>query len=1026
MSRLYLQWKCDVTALLTASALLLTEIGQALLRRNDALTEAAANTDKKHSTQRDSLMKRLTKVIKETDELEKRLAQTTLNLEAADGSNRALLAELEECRRELNKTKSDKARLSAFEDRSRRFAREAEDARQEIQMERRKTTAAEMKARSAANRAAQLADSLKRMAANAGAERHGESGGELHAQMVIKARERLAANRPVGADASQEDETLQALDALAAENEALRRQVDQTTTLLNTANEELVTLREQEQLQTPHYSAPTRPVLGNHTRRTSSGFHELKLVPSSSTAPSPTIPQRELTVDDARSAAGSQPGTPALADELVDIQQQQQQQPMVSRPIPGYRAVSRTSTRSSSIFEHDEPAAGPASSTADTFATTAGSVASGRMTPSGSEAQRIRAAYIRSTSELGDSTPSAERSSPALPSAAAKQRETRTAQLMTLLDFVQRLFARLTTADVDTLTKRLQRQNLTGDVGHLARVTVNGITRDAEGLREHFRKLIEQEARGALAGQKDDSSQHSDKSKDKERESESLVARKEFFALVKLMRDLLFEMAKMKSTINEIQLAPANAAKILQEQLGAATHEDKGVGAWLGKWLSSGLGTSSQPTPAPAASNSGTSGAPSLGLGRPPVSRAGSNTTPGQAVQRSTSRASAAVLSSSTVAIGIKGATRTASDSSGIPHTRSADPTDMADSPPRSANSLSVDRGPSVLRPQAGRANTNLSRVQSKNLTGLFAGAPSEGWTMSNARTPVAATSSSSVGMLGSGPRRPGLPNGGRDRPLSRIVDDDEVSLHQGKPVWSGDGDKSDEEGDVDEILAARARRPRGLSDSSIRSVTVFEAGGPVGLGLSGMPDKGTGHSQRSAPAARIMNRNTLSLSTPSGPSGGGAEQAKQGSTGPPTSSTSAQAAPSQRRGLFAGIGTSLGLPTLRSQTSSTALSAANAAAATNTGSSTASSPPSSSAAAMGVPIGKAGRGASSADVMTAAPSSLAALATSPSGAHQASTQLGRNGTITARRGVPSQVVSDIPSHVDYDRMMSGDPKMDV
>ena len=91
--------RCDAEHLCS----LPSEIGQALLRRNDAFTAEASAKEAQHASQRDSLMKRLTNSIKESSALEKELAQCGLNLEAADSSNRALLAELDTARRDLQK-----------------------------------------------------------------------------------------------------------------------------------------------------------------------------------------------------------------------------------------------------------------------------------------------------------------------------------------------------------------------------------------------------------------------------------------------------------------------------------------------------------------------------------------------------------------------------------------------------------------------------------------------------------------------------------------------------------------------------------------------------------------------------------------------------------------------------------------------------------------------------------------------------------------------------------------------------------
>ncbi|KAK0519263.1 hypothetical protein OC834_007443, partial [Tilletia horrida] len=79
-------------------------------------------------------------------------------------------------------------------------------------------------------------------------------------------------------------------------------------------------------------------------------------------------------------------------------------------------------------------------------------------------------------------------------------RDTRTAQLSNLLDYVARIYNRLISTDIDTLHRRLQGQHLAGgDVGHLARTTVNSIVRDVEALGPFPQADGGVAARGVLA-----------------------------------------------------------------------------------------------------------------------------------------------------------------------------------------------------------------------------------------------------------------------------------------------------------------------------------------------------------------------------------------------------------------------------------------------------------------------------------------------------------------------------------------------
>ena len=170
--------------------------------------------------------------------------------------------------------------------------------------------------------------------------------------------------------------------------------------------------------------------------------------------------------------------------------------------------------------------------------------------------------------------------------------EHRTGLLGALIEAMHRTYTKLQQADVDTLSARLQRQKLAGDVGHLSRTTVQASVRDVEGLTEHFRHMVEKEARRGV---------HLDG---------SLVTRRDFFALVKLQRESLLELARLRRCVNEIQLQPQAAAKLLHEHLGAQTYNTGR--SWISRMLTGVLSTESAATPAepgaaslPSATDSG-------------------------------------------------------------------------------------------------------------------------------------------------------------------------------------------------------------------------------------------------------------------------------------------------------------------------------------------------------------------------------------------------------------------------------------
>lgn len=148
--------------------------------------------------------------------------------------------------------------------------------------------------------------------------------------------------------------------------------------------------------------------------------------------------------------------------------------------------------------------------------------------------------------------------------------EARTASLGHLIDHASKLLGRIQSADIATLEKRLKKQHLPGgDVRHLAQanlkdlvslistapsraspLTASSQVNDIEGLRTHFRRILEQERAKDLP------------LSPQENTTESLVLRRDFVSLVKLFRDLLFETSRLRALVNRVQLEPSLAANL--------------------------------------------------------------------------------------------------------------------------------------------------------------------------------------------------------------------------------------------------------------------------------------------------------------------------------------------------------------------------------------------------------------------------------------------------------------------------------
>ncbi|GAA93912.1 uncharacterized protein L969DRAFT_42752 [Mixia osmundae IAM 14324] len=136
-------------------------------------------------------------------------------------------------------------------------------------------------------------------------------------------------------------------------------------------------------------------------------------------------------------------------------------------------------------------------------------------------------------------------------------RDMRTASLPLLTEHVSKLLARLRVADVASLEQRLARQHLPGDVSRLAVSTMRDILTEIEGLRGHFRRVVEGE-QASLAVLD---------------EHASLVGRRDFVNLVKLLRDTLFEVSRLRALLNRIILEPALAKKLKDLDVSSAAED---------------------------------------------------------------------------------------------------------------------------------------------------------------------------------------------------------------------------------------------------------------------------------------------------------------------------------------------------------------------------------------------------------------------------------------------------------------------
>ncbi|SCV72413.1 BQ2448_3950 [Microbotryum intermedium] len=383
---------------------------------------------------------------------------------------------------------------------------------------------------------------------------------------------------------------------------------------------------------------------------------------------------------------------------------------------------------------------------------------------------------------------------------ASTSMDMRTAALSGLIDHATRLFARIQAADIATQENRLKKQHLSGDVRHVALANMKTLIHDIEELRAHFRRVLERERSGA--GRDATTS----KALGEAPSTESMVLRHDFVALVKLFRDLLFELSRLRTLVNRIEVEPHLAATLRElddpsvidlVQGRSTTHSGSSFLSPLSRFIPSALmpgsdaSTSNGGAPALAAPGRKAGPAAPVPTTRPPPKRSG-----------------VSAVSSATVEVefGKGGAVRRAAQS---------------DRHGEEGNGVEATASPSsaITNAQGTSGRRTESQVK-RDLNSIFAGAstvpppsskPSEPWTILPRSMAAKSTSTSVAGSY---------------NPLNRLLASYRPAMSSTTnavldSIPHAPGPKV--EGAVPTLLE-RQLRPRGLSDSSIRSTFVAHA----------------------------------------------------------------------------------------------------------------------------------------------------------------------------------------------------------
>lgn len=384
--------------------------------------------------------------------------------------------------------------------------------------------------------------------------------------------------------------------------------------------------------------------------------------------------------------------------------------------------------------------------------------------------------------------------------------------LLVLVEHLAKILAKLRSADITTLNKRLKKHNLPGDVGHLSRSTMRALEAEVADLRQLSRGLGDN----------------------------TLLSRRDFTLLLKLIKDVFSELIGLQTVINDVTVDPHLAKKLqkaaYRDEEDEANKAKQGTGlGWIAAPITKFFVTpagDSEATPTENPVNASRSA--DRGRLQPAPIRASKQlaSTSATTTHVSVEFGGAGIVRRNTPAVSTTSATASGSS---VRETLPPSPRETLDQPtvPGHSDTSATLRVPKTLHRSKSRANRN-------ELLGIFAGAqrsvaPAGGpWHVvtgppgsgnpSNPGNPktLRAVSSTYFGDKTSKPAR--APEDKRRLPsaVDAVIDSSAEQLQDADPL-------SFEE-QIQSSLLERQLRPRGLSDSSIRSTFKSHANVDVGI----------------------------------------------------------------------------------------------------------------------------------------------------------------------------------------------------
>ncbi|KAG8734387.1 hypothetical protein FRC11_002329 [Ceratobasidium sp. 423] len=228
------------------------EVGQALLERHEAFERRHEALVKQNDSQTEHIatlnaqVSALQEQLATHTRVQKQLAQAQLNLEAADAANRTLTKELQDAQANVSRLNAAHARGVGLESKLRSAEQERDDLKREVTEANNRTKMWEARANEAGARSHKLQAEIVQLREETDSIKLSRS--EISSDILEDARARLQMlQNSLGQTsiASDDPEVMRVLEALVADNEALKRDAAELQNMLTESREDVRMLQEE-------------------------------------------------------------------------------------------------------------------------------------------------------------------------------------------------------------------------------------------------------------------------------------------------------------------------------------------------------------------------------------------------------------------------------------------------------------------------------------------------------------------------------------------------------------------------------------------------------------------------------------------------------------------------------------------------------------------------------------------------------------------------------------------------------------